>query len=421
VPYSVVGGEAVPHYLTERDHPWLRKLLDEFDAFVEQPRRDLEVHLRRCGFLQGQPIRDRARLAGHVLFQLVGTKIADDCLPAETRLELFELAADLHPPELALKEIAERLGLTPTAVAQALFADLAEERLIQPVPPDLHPGAVALAANLAMAQALVRRATFAEVRVAQRSRALVRAAKLWGLLCVVKEFSRSGGTVLEITGALARMRTTTRYGYAMARLLPLLPWCGTEPGSDAKGVVTDVTTGFEPEPGSVPNDFQLRARCRLGNQDLWFQVRAGDPLPAADEPKAFDSTLEERFAKEFRRAAPYLELVREPEPIPTDGGFLFPDFRIQDPHDPDHSCLVEIIGYWTEDYLRKKLAGLRSLAAAAGGSRRGGKHHGGEPWILCVDEQLWYVECNRPEHMQIVWYQRRIDPEQVLQAWLATE
>jgi len=31
------------------------------------------------------------------------------------------------------------------------------------------------------------------------------------------------------------------------------------------------------------------------------------------------------------------------------------------------------------------------------------------------------VECDRPQNMQIVWYQRRIDPERVLRAWLAAE
>ncbi len=407
-PYTVASGEVVPHYLTERDHPWLRDLLGEFDAFVNRPRRELEVQLRQCRFLRAHPIRGRARLASHVLFQLVGTRIAGDGLPAKTRLALFELAAQLHSPELALREIAGRLDLSPTHVANALFADLPEERLVKPLPPDLHPGSVALAANLALAQALVRRATFAEVRVAQRSRVLVRLVKLWGLLCRVKEFSRSG-TVLEITGALARIRTTTRYGYAMARLLPLLPWCGS---IDAEAAGTE--PGTVPTEASEPNHFQLRARCRLGNQDLWFRVGAGDPLPAAREPKAFDSIVEERFAKEFRRAAPYLELIREPEPMPVAGGLVFPDFRIQDPHDPDHSCLVEIIGYWTEDYLRKKLSQLHSLPAVS-------PRRAGEPWILCVDEQRWYIECKRPEHMQIVWYRRRIDPELVLQAWLGME
>ena len=50
-PYTVAGGEVVPHYLTERDHPWLRDLLGEFDAFVNRPRRKLEAQLHQCRFL----------------------------------------------------------------------------------------------------------------------------------------------------------------------------------------------------------------------------------------------------------------------------------------------------------------------------------------------------------------------------------
>jgi len=416
-PYSVADGEVVPHYLRERDHVWLRNLLDAFQECAGRPRRDLEAHLRQCRFLREATARHHADLAVHVLLQLVGTRIDDRCLPPETRLELFTLAARMDPPDLALTEIGKRLGLMPGDVAQALFADLDEERLVQPVPEALNPGAVARAANLALAQALVRRATFAEVRVRQRSRAVVRMVKLLGLHCKVQEFSSAGGTVLEIRGVLAQLRTTTRYGHAIGRLLPLLPWCSAARTGFFNSVVDTEPVSAPSAPTTSTGDFQLRARCRLGNQDLWFRVRAGDPLPADPEPRPFDIKVEERFARDFCLAAPHLQLIREPEPIPVDSGFAFPDFRIQEPGSTDRSCLVEIIGYWTEDYLRKKVADLRSVSAAVeAGSRPG------EPWILCVDQRRWHVEHNRPEHMQVVWYQRWIDPEQVLRAWqMATQ
>ena len=44
--YSVRDGRIVPHYLTERDHPWLRGLIDEHDRFVGHPRRELDERMR---------------------------------------------------------------------------------------------------------------------------------------------------------------------------------------------------------------------------------------------------------------------------------------------------------------------------------------------------------------------------------------
>jgi predicted nuclease of restriction endonuclease-like RecB superfamily len=59
----------------------------------------------------------------------------------------------------------------------------------------------------------------------------------------------------------------------------------------------------------------------------------------------YDSRLEERFAREFRRVAPDWDLLREPEPIAAEGALIFPDFALQHRSDPSRRWLLEIVGF----------------------------------------------------------------------------
>jgi predicted nuclease of restriction endonuclease-like RecB superfamily len=71
-------------------------------------------------------------------------------------------------------------------------------------------------------------------------------------------------------------------------------------------------------------------------------------------PRRYDSLLEERFAREFRRLAPAWDVIREPEPIAAAGTLIFPDFAVQRRSDPTRRWLLEIVGFfWTPDYVKR--------------------------------------------------------------------
>ena len=129
-------------------------------------------------------------------------------------------------------------------------------------------------------------------------------------------------------------------------------------------------------------------------------VRTGDPIGSGRELRRHDSRIEERFFKDFRKAAPEWDVIREPRPVETDGTLVFPDFELVDRRDPKCRWLLEIIGFWTPEYLTEKLRRLRAA--------------GLERLILCIDAGRCCSEGDLPVNARVVRFQKRIDPGAVL-------
>jgi uncharacterized protein len=199
------------------------------------------------------------------------------------------------------------------------------------------------------------------------ARTLVRTAKLRGLICTVSR-GAAGDTVLEVSGPLALFRRTIPYGRALGALVPQLAWCPR---------------------------FRLRAACLLEERLVNLSLGTGDPILPADPPRHYDSQLEERFAREFRKLAPDWDVFREPEPVVAGNGLVFPDFALQHRYDSSRRWLLEIVGYWTPDYVRRKLARYREAQVTN--------------LILCIDEARACDEERLPAGAVVVKFRRRVD------------
>src|SRR5262245_25213912 len=215
---------------------------------------------------------------------------------------------------------------------------------------------LALRCNLAVVQEMLFCATVVRVEVEGNTRVLVRHAKWRGLICTVADRSCGTSTSMEISGPFALFRNTRLYGRALGELVPLLAWCPR---------------------------FRLQAECVFQGRRLTLQLGAGDPLFPASTPRRYDSLLEERFALEFRRLAPTWDVIREPEPIVAGGTLIFPDFALQHRADPTRRWLLEIAGFWTPDYVARKLALYRSARRAQSHllHRRGTELRGGRSTV----------------------------------------
>lgn len=371
--YSVRGDVVVPHFLGEADLPWLRVLLDDVDRFTGRPQRELDHRLCEPP-PDGCPAGKR-RLAIHVLRRLLRSRRRSAVPPPRARAAVFGAAATGCGRAEALATVATKLGVTIPELEESLFGDLPGERRVVPLEKPLSPLELALRANLALAQGLLFRATSVSIEAEGNARTLVRHAKLRGLICTVAARGSSGNAVLEVSGPFALFRRTLVYGRALGELLPLCAWC---------------------------DRFRLRARCLLRDRSLQLELVSGDPIFPSDEPRRFDSQVEERFARDFGRLARDWDVVREPEPIAAAGTLIFPDFALQHRHEAARRCLLEIVGFWTADYVERKLAQY----CAAGLSNL----------ILCIDDQRDCADGDLPTGAIVIRYRRRIDAQAVLTA-----
>lgn len=370
--YSVVGNTLVPHFLGEHDHPWLRVLLEEHERFVGQSQRALDARLQEPLPCESPPTKRKQ--AVHVLSWLRPTRRRTVVPPARAREIVFaEAARTSAAANAVLSSVAASLGVSAGDLQDSLFADLPGERLVAAPPRPLSPAELALRTNLAIVQALLFRATSVTIEADGNARALVRHSKLRGLICTVAGRTGPADSVLELSGPFALFRHTRLYGHALGGLVPLLAWC---------------------------RRFRLRAECVVEKRRLTMVLGTGDPIFPADEPRRYDSRLEERFARDFRRVAPDWDVLREPEPVPVGDALIFPDFALHHRRDAGRRWLLEIVGFWTADYLARKLLQYRSAHLSN--------------LILCIDEDRNCAAGDLPAGALVVRFRRRVDAAAVL-------
>jgi len=371
--YRVHDTDVVPVFLGENDLPALRMLLDEVARFDGHRESELSDRLR-ASIAPGFEVK-KQRLAAAVLNRTL-TRTHDRSLhPKTAREALFGASAQGHGSrDEILASASKALGVTNDALEAALFADLPGERFIR-VPGDLPgPLELALRSNLILAQGLLARACTVSIALEGNARAIVRQARLRRLICGVRPRSESNDAVtLDVSGPYALFKHTLVYGRALGELVPLLAWC---------------------------RRFRLEASCVLRERQLVLRLASGDPIFPGAEPRRFDSKLEARFARELARLSIDWEIIREPEPVPAGPWLIFPDFCIAHRSDANRRWFVEIVGYWTDRYLERKLASYREA--------------GIKNLILCIDQDLATQGANIPSGARIVRFRRTVDARAVL-------
>lgn len=364
------GARVVPEWLGARDEPWLRALAGAVEDARARPRgealRDLS---RQAASLAG--VHGRSASAGrgalHVLLAERSWSAPSDLPSREVRLHLWDRVAE-RGREAGLAETAERFGVSEREVLAALFADQPERKLLADAETELPPAVVAERHNLGLAQALVARATRIEVAAQEHARSVVSFAKLLRLMVVGR--AAADGFRVEILGPLAMVRRTRKYGLALARLV---------------GAAAALPT------------WRLEAFLDMPEGAALLALDATCPLERRHAlPRDLDSKLEARLVDDFRALGSRFTLAREPIALRLGATFAFPDFVARA---EGARVIVEVIGFYTRDYLEKK---WRTYAASD------------VPLVLCVDESAAdEVPAGR---FEVVTFRRRIDAAALLRA-----
>jgi hypothetical protein len=258
--------------------------------------------------------------------------------PERARRVAFEAAeslsvADADDRAAALARAGDRLGVAPETVEDALYADRDVEQVLVEFDPRWDAAGLVEQYNLSLAQTALFDAT--EVRVRSSDpKALVSAVKRLRLLYEVRV--TDDGREVVVTGPDALFRRTRRYGTAFARLLRTV---ATAP------------------------DWRLEATIDDRGTERELVLTDGDVSVPGVEPVAepsYDSGIESEFASRFASLGLDWDLVREPEPLRTGNRVMIPDFAFDWAHS-GFRVYFEIMGFWTPEYVEKKLSQLATV------------------------------------------------------------
>jgi len=370
--HSVAGAWAV-NYLTERDHGWLAALMAEYASCQGLTQSALKERL--AAPLPVWSPKGKRRIVSCVLDRACRAPQVSKLPPRDARQRLFSLAARAARPRAVLiEEAAAQLSVDRNALEAALFADLESERRVGELSPLLTPAALAQETNLNIVESLLGRARELCIVAPAHTRALAQHARRRGLLCVV-ETHPTEPAKLHVSGAFSLFRQTRVYGRALGSLVRR----------------TLQVSGY-----SISADCQLSPR----GDPLTLSVRAGDPIAPASELAHTEGPQERWFARDFRRLSSDWELIRDPEPLTAGTQLLFADFELRPRRQHGPPWLIEIVGFWTREYLLEKIARLTVA--------------GIENVLFCVDTQRSCCDESLPQSALLIPFRRRVDAAAVL-------
>ena len=264
---------------------------------------------------------------------------------AQLRLKVFSLAAKLHPlvtaPDRLFEHaeaeskarIAKEVGMPWPEIEAGLYADVMAFQRLESF--EGYPDGPALLSryNVAQLQACLYRAESMTVEATADFKTILRYAKLARLLHEIRCLGLSRYRLI-FSGPTSILRETRAYGVNFARFLPALLAC--------KGWSLQAI---------IQTPWKTKARLDLSEQD-GFKSH----LPPATE---FDSTIEEAFAAKFGPDRDGWQLIREGEILHQGQSAFVPDFVFR--HQDGTQVLMEIVGFWTPEYLASKRETLRQF------------------------------------------------------------
>lgn len=296
--------------------------------------------------------------------------------PTLVRRELFAAAGRRIPatPEeraAIIEEVAKKLGVTVEQVESSLYADLDSEKVLQSAP-QMDAVQLLKSYNLSLSQTLLFSCTEMRFTASGNWQNIFRAIKLRGLIYSITK--RGNEIEVKLDGPISLFKLNRRYGIALAQVLPEILRC---------------------------RSWAINAQIlhKWSNRLLNFRLestRHGWLFPEAPEVETYDSTVEDEFAREFNSLGTPWVLKREPEPVVAGNSVIIPDFAIQL---GTTKVYLEIIGFWTREYLEKKIEKLREIKDAR--------------FILAVDETLACDKLTRLQGFDIVYYKERVPARKV--------
>jgi predicted nuclease of restriction endonuclease-like RecB superfamily len=300
--------------------------------------------------------------------------------PIDLRRKIFSVAKHYGLPtnyekrQKIMKIVASELALSVENVEENFYSDLDGELILEKF---AAPSALELIGeyNLGLTQTVLFDATELKFTTCGNWQDIFHAVKKFRL---IYEVSNEDGFWVKIDGPASLFKLTRRYGVGIAKLLPFI---------------------------MANSDWTITAKVilRFSNEICDFKIESQKHSPLLKKSRlqtlTYDSSLESNFASQFQALASDWVLKREPEPVTAGKQIIIPDFSLEK---TNFKIYLEIVGFWTEEYLLRKIEKLKKVDAKM---------------LLLIDEALACEKLsslkNRPQ-FDIIYYRNKIPLASIL-------
>lgn len=312
------------------------------------------------------------------LRQRVFARAAASATIPQNRSIILEIVANTLSSELNREVL-------PNEIEKGLYADLQENRILTQFEPPT-PESLVDRYNLSQVQGIFYRASHIVLNAHRNDpgeyKLLFRYLKLFQLMAYIEGDADTGFTI-TIDGPTSLFKPSTRYGLALAKMIPALLHV-------SKWSLKAKLQNRDPYSGNVKSGyFSLNDRCGLVSH-----------YPPG---KTYDSMLEASFAQRWSKEKTEWHLEREVDLVPLPGSVMIPDFRLV--HPDGRNFLLEIVGYWRPEYLQKKFYQVRRADL--------------DNIVLAVSERLNLEKAGvkfNEVPARIIWFKDKLSPKAVLEA-----
>jgi len=376
---SRTGGGYRPRFASREHRPLAARVLGTFESHVGERRGDLDDALATLEAEAAESGGDFKLVRG--LAALVERECDFETRaavpPRRVRRAAFEAAeavgvASEAERETAVDRAAAALGVAPADVEASLYADRDVNEVLVDAGVRWDPDSLLEQYDLSLAQTALFDATEVRVRSNDPKR-LVSAVKRLRLMYELEKTPE--GRELVVTGPDALFSRTRRYGTAFARLLRTI---------------------------AETAEWELEAAIDDRGRERTMRLSDGDVTVPGVEPVAepsFDSGVEADFAGRFRGLDLDWSLVREPEPLETGTRVMIPDFAFDYEH-VDFRLFFEVMGFWTPEYVEKKLGQLADVEDV--------------DLLVAVDESLGVGEAVAARDHRVVTYSGTVRVKEIV-------
>jgi predicted nuclease of restriction endonuclease-like RecB superfamily len=273
------------------------------------------------------------------------TPLATPLAPVQLRERLFASGPVFTAPQLfhqqtryeVVESVSKELAIPSEQVEATLFADRPATYLLTDAGPEWTPAGLIARYNLELARGVLYWASHVRIEAHSSYKDLWKYMKLFKLMFEVQ--AQQDGYLIDLDGPISPfVHATTRYGRQFAAFLPALLLCEQWRMVAAVHPLQMGTTTYRLDHSSA-----LQTHFKQSG--------------------AFDSRLEADFAREFEekfgnKRGQWL-LTREDEVLPLGDTVMIPDFALTHKR-TGHRVLIELVGFWHPDYLRRKVEKLRA-------------------------------------------------------------